>query len=124
MSIYMPKIDEIEIKLGLFVFSVSVGCSHRAPDKGPGIVTYHNKETGQYKIFFFLEGVETGLLKGSLNYHEKITGEEAKQFFEDILYDQKKAVKDTEEELKNKKNKLENSEKAAGTIDKKIKELS
>lgn len=119
MSIYCPIIKKEDIRIGLIIIDEKSNPQYSSAEgKGPGIVSFFDKESGKYKILFFEEGIETGLLDLDYDYHfgRIISEKEAIDFFEKKLFPQRKLVKEIEEELFLQKRKLTNSEKAFSFI--------
>lgn len=127
MSVYCPKIKKEDIRMGLLIIDEKTNPDYSSADgKGPGIVSFFDKENGKYKILFFEEGIETGLLDLNLDYTfgRIISEKEAIDFFEKKLFSQRMLVKETEERLFLEKRKLANSEKAFNFIPDMIKKFS
>jgi len=124
MSIYCPKIKKEDIRAGLLIIDEKSNPHYSPADgKGPGIVSFFDKENGKYKILFFEEEIETGLLDLNCDYYfgRIISEKEAIDFFEKKLFSQRKLVKEIEETLFLQKRKLANSEKAFSFIPNMIK---
>ena len=126
MGVYYPKVKKEAIKIGLLIIDEVYACYPPVADKGPGIVSFVDKESGKYKILFFEEGIETGLLDLDKDYYfgRIIDKKEAIDFFEKKLFSQRMLVKEMEEKLFLEKRKLENSEKAFSFIPDMIKKFS
>lgn len=124
MSVYVPIIKKENIKKGLLIIDEKDAIYPPVSDKGPGIVSFYDQENGKYKIFFFEQGIETGLLYGDYAFGRIIDEAEAVEFFENKLFPQRKLVKDKQAELNLEKGKLKNSEKAFQSIPALIKKYS
>ncbi len=114
MGVYAPTIKKEFIKKGVLIIDEKFACYPPVADKGPGIVSFLDQAKAKYKIFFFEQEIETGLLDLNKDYaYGRIIGEEeAVDFFEQKLFLQRKIVKDAEEKLFLEKRKLVNAEKA------------
>lgn len=126
MSVYCPIIKKENIKKGLLIIDEKHACRPPVADKGPGIVSFFDEKKGKYKIFFFEQGIETGLLDLDHDYTfgRIISEEEAIDFFEKKLFSQRSLIKEIEEKLFLEKRKLANSEEAFSSIPGMIKKFS
>jgi len=124
MAIYAPVIKKEDIKKGLLILDVKFAEYPVVSDKGPGIVSFHDSKSGKYIIYFFEQGIETGLLEGDYHYGTIMSKDEAVAFFENRLFAKRERVADLKEKLNLEARKLKNSEKAFKTIPELIKKYS
>jgi len=122
-SIYDHSIKKEDIRKGLLLLDLNFSC-YQGISNGPGIVSFHDQESGKYKIFFFERGIEAGPFQYDYWFGDIINEENVVAYFEDRLSYLKRVVNGKKKELAIAEKELENYEKTIQAIPELIKKYS